>query len=169
MCSAERFPPAGSPPDGLAPPGGSWRRRRQRGGMGHSEKIDSSNRLALSPLWGALPGESLPLTDIVICPRGPFGSQPHLCLAAIDEPTRPLRGHPSSTRKGGDLQHAYRFPHFRHGCVVQNKHQSSHPSACPGQGRFFISGLRPQFHPCPFRPFGPASPRGSLSHPHGLL
>ena len=85
--------------------------------MGNGERIDSSNRYALSPLWGALPGESLPLTDIVICPRGPFVSQPHLCLAAIDEPTRPLRGHPSSTRKGGALQHAYRFPHFRHGCV----------------------------------------------------
>ena len=36
------------------------------GGMGNGEGIDSSNRYALSPLWGALPGESLPLTDIVI-------------------------------------------------------------------------------------------------------
>ena len=165
MCSAERFSPAGGPPDGLAPPGGSWRRRRQRG---EEWEIAKESMCPLTPL-GSSPGGEPPAYGYCHLSQVPFVSQPYLCLAAIDEPTRPLRGHPSSTRKGGDLQHAYRFPHFRHGCVVQNKHQSSHPSACPGQGRFFISGLRPQFHPCPFRPFGPASPRGSLSHPHGLL
>ena len=89
----------------------------------------------LTPLGSSPEGEP-PAYGYHHLARGPFGSQPHLCLAAIDEPTRPLRGHPSSTRKGGALQHAYRFPHFRHGCVVQSKHQSSHPSACPGQGRF---------------------------------
>ena len=136
---------------------GKWRRNR------FFESI-----CPLTPL-GSSPGGEPPAYGYCHLARGPFGNQPHLCLAAIDEPTRPLRGHPSSTRKGGALQHAYHFPHFRHGCVVQSKQQSSHPSACPGQGGFFISGLRPQFHPCPFRPFGPASPRGSLSHPHGLL
>ena len=29
-----------------------------------------------------------------------------------DEPTRPLRGHPSSTRKGGALYHVFLFPHL---------------------------------------------------------
>ena len=165
MDSAGRFSPAGGPPDGLAPPGGSWRRRRQRG---EEWDIAKESIGPLTPL-GSSPGGEPPAYGFSHLAQGPFGNQPHLCLAAIDEPTRPLRGHPSSTRKGGALQHAYRFPHFRHGWTVQSKHQSSHPSACPGQGRFFISGLRPQFHPCPFRPFGPASPRGSLSHPHGLL
>ena len=72
----------------------------------------------LTPL-GSSPAGEPPAYGYRHLARGPFGSQPHLCLAAIDEPTRPLRGHPSSTRKGGALQHAYRFPHFRHGCVCR--------------------------------------------------
>ena len=36
-----------------------------------------------------------------------------------DELTRPLRGHPFSTRKGGALFHALLFPHMRFECVVQ--------------------------------------------------
>ena len=85
---------------------------------GEEWKIAKESIGPLTPL-GSSPAGEPPAYGYRHLSQVPFVSQPYLCLAAIDEPTRPLRGHPSSTRKGGALQHAYLFPYFRHGYVVQ--------------------------------------------------
>ena len=82
-----------------------------------------------------------------------------------DELTRPLRGHPFSTRKGGALQHAFRFPYMRLAWVVQGKHQSSHPStsSTPSLSRegFPSGGLWPPgFHHLPFQALRASFPEG---------
>ena len=75
---------------------------------------------ALSPLRGALPeGEPAGLSFSSFIP-GIFCRLASHVPCAVDEPTRPLRGHPSSTRKGGALYHAFLFPHMFLKGVVQD-------------------------------------------------
>ena len=80
-----------------------------------------------------------------------------------DELTRPLRGHPFSTRKGGARQHALRFPQMCLASVVQgNIHHPIRLRHLPYLGKvFYLAAFgRRDYISCPFSLLRIQLPRG---------
>ena len=130
-----------------ASPRGSWLRSRLKGqGWNPGGQRPPFPLPALSPLRGALPeGEPACLPFSSFFP-GIFCRLASYVPCAVDEPTRPLRGRPSSTRKGGALYHAFLFPHMFLKGVVQDFSTRTGFSTSPVYIPHIYSALPQQRH-----------------------